>query len=150
MFRFSFIAFFLGSAISGCGGIFPSAPTVLTACSFDQAWAIALASVNEFELRQVDKVGGKIETEWLLFDSKRLAGLLARNENKERMRFFVTLSRRPTGIQIETFQMREYFSPLGLQSQRGWRRIPPDEQEEQRLANRISHRLKVKGCAILS
>ena len=150
MFRFSFIAFFLGSAISGCGGIFPSAPTVLTACSFDQAWAIALASVNEFELRQVDKVGGKIETEWLLFDSRRLAGVLARNENKERMRFFVTLSRRPTGIQIETFQMREYFSPLGLQSQRGWRRIPPDEQEEQRLANRISQRLKVKGCAILS
>ena len=76
--------------------------------------------------------------------------MLARNENKERMRFFVTLSRRPTGIQIETFQMREYFSPLGLQSQQGWRRIPPDEQEEQRLANRISQRLKVKGCAITS
>ena len=150
MFRFSFIAFFLGGTISGCGGIFPSAPTVLTACSFDQAWAIALASVNEFEVRRVDKISGKIETEWMLFNSKRGAGLFARSEIKERMRFFVTLSRRPTGIQIETFQMREYFSPLGLQSQQGWRRIPPDEQEEQRLANRISQRLKVKGCAIHS
>ena len=150
MFRFSFIAFFLGSAISGCGGIFPSAPTVLTACSFEQAWAIALASVNEFEVRRVDKISGKIETEWLLFDSKRGAGLFARSENKERMRFFVTLERKSIGIQIETFQMREYFSPLGLQSQRGWRRIPPDEQEEQRLANRISNRLRAKGCTILS
>ena len=150
MFRFSFIAFFLGSALSGCGGIFPSAPVVLTSCSYDQAWGIALASVNEFELRQVDKVGGKIETEWLLFDSRRLAGVLARNENKERMRFFVTLERKSIGIQIETFQMREFFSPMGLQSQSGWRRIAPNKGEEQRLANRISNRLKAKGCTILS
>ena len=149
MFKVSFIALVLCGIISGCAGIFPSAPVVLTSCSYDQAWGIALASVNEFELRQVDKVGGKIETEWLLFDSRRLAGVLARNENKERMRFFVTLSRRPTGIQIETFQMREYFSPLGLQSQRGWRRIASNEKEERRLANRISNRLKAKGCVIL-
>ena len=150
MFKVSFIALVLCGIISGCGGIFPSAPTVLTACSFDQAWAIALASVNEFEVRRVDKISGKIETEWMLFNSKRGAGLFARSENKERMRFFVTLSRRPTGIQIETFQMREFFSPMGLQSQSGWRRIAPNKGEEQRLANRISNRLKAKGCTILS
>mgnify|MGYP001364022240 CR=1 FL=1 len=150
MFKVSFIALVLCGIISGCAGIFPSAPVVLTSCSYDQAWGIALASVNEFELRQVDKVGGKIETEWLLFDSRRLAGVLARNENKERMRFFVTLERKPKGIQIETFQLREYFSPMGIQSQSGWRRISPDEGEEQRLASRISQRLKAKGCVILS
>lgn len=150
MFRISFITLVLCGTSSGCAGIFPSAPTVLTTCSFDQAWTIALASVNEFELRQVDKVRGAIETEWLLFDSKRLAGMFTRNENKERMRFFVTLSRKPTAIQIETLQIREYFSPMGLQSQKGWRRISPNEDEEQRLANRISNRLKAKGCTIQS
>ena len=61
MFKVSFIALVLCGIISGCAGIFPSVPVVLTSCSYDQAWGIALASVNEFELRQVDKVGGKIE-----------------------------------------------------------------------------------------
>ena len=150
MFRLFFFAFVLFSGISGCAGFFPSTPAVLTACSFDQAWAISLASVNEFELRRVDKISGSIETEWMLFNSKRSAGLFSRDENKERMRFFVTLERKSIGIQIETFQMREFFSPMGLQSQSGWRRIAPNKGEEQRLANRISNRLKAKGCTILS
>ena len=150
MFRVSVINLVLWITISGCAGFLSSAPTVMTACSFDQTWAIALTSVNEFEVRRVDKVAGRIETEWLLFDSKKSAGWFSRGENKERMRFFVTLERKPKGIQIETFQLREYFSPMGIQSQSGWRRIPPDEQEEQRLASRISQRLKAKGCATFS
>ena len=138
----------LSFAMLGCAG-WSSAPKVATSCTFDRAWSVALASVDEFELRHIDKADGIIETEWILFASKQTAGIFQRDQNKERVKFFLTLSRKPEGTQIEALQMREFFSPMGVQSQSRWRRIPPNKEEEQRLANRISNQLRAKGCAIL-
>jgi len=57
----------------------------------------------------------------------------------------------PQAIEISIHQVREFFSPMGVQSQSThWRRIPPVVEEEQRLAQRISNQLRDKGCATLS
>ena len=131
-------------------------PKVTTSCSFDQAWSIALASVDEFELRQIDQEDGLIGTEWIGLKSKRMSGFsllesFARDSNQERARFYINITTEPHGTQIAVQQDREFFSSMGVQSQSNpWRRIPPVEEEEQQLANRISNQLRSKGCAILS
>ena len=131
-------------------------PKVTTSCSFDQAWSIALASVDEFELRQLDQEDGLIETEWIGLKSKRKSGFslfesFARDSNQERARFFINITTEPPGTHIVVQQDREFFSSMGVQSQSNpWRRIPPVEEEEQRLANRITNQLRAKGCTILS
>jgi hypothetical protein len=136
----------------GCASL-SSTPKVTTSCSFDEAWSVSLASVDEFELRRIDKPKGIIETEWIAIDSKKTSGFITfqRDVNAERARFFLNLSQHPIGAEISILQAREFFSPMGVQSQSNkWRRIPPIAEEEQRLAQRISTKLKAMGCTIQS
>ena len=139
----------------GCVGLF-NTPKVTTSCSFDQTWSVALASVDEFELRRIDQEDGLIETEWIGLASKTKSGFslfesFARDANQERAKFFINISTQSNGTLIAVQQNREFFSSMGVQSQSNpWRRIPPIEEEEQRLSNRISNQLRAKGCTILS
>lgn len=146
-----FMLFLVLTAITGGCASLTGAPSVVkTACSYEQAWAVSLASVDEFELRDVDKANGVIATEWLDFPSRRKAGAFSRDANRERARFFLNLKPSARTVEISVHQMREFFSPMGLQSQStGWRRIPPVTEEEGRLAGRITKKLMEKGCAIV-
>lgn len=132
------------SALSG-------APHVVKAgCAYDQAWSVALASVNEFALTQTDKDEGVIETDWIAFASRKSAGGLQRQVNEERARFYLNLepSRQPITISVQ--QVREFYSPMGARSQGiAWKRIPPIAEEEQRLLGRITKHLLDKGCTIV-
>ncbi len=139
------------SLIWGCATLGGASPTVTTSCSYEDTWSLALASVNEFELRGLDKEKGVIETDWLAFPSKRKAGVMQRDANQERARFFINLKNTQSGTQFSVMQAREFFSPMGVQSQAvQWRRIPPIAEEEQRLAQRISKKLEAKGCTTQS
>jgi len=125
----------------------------MTSCSFEDAWSVSLASVDEFELRRIDESKGIIETEWIAIDSKKTSGFITfqRDVNAERARFFLNISQHPNATEISILQAREYFSPMGVQSQSNkWRRIPPITEEEQHLAQRISTKLKAMGCTIQS
>lgn len=139
----------------GCVSMF-NTPKVTTSCSFDQTWSVALASVDEFELRRINQEDGLIETEWIGLESKTKSGFslfeaFARDSNQERAKFFINISTKSNGTLIAVQQNREFFSSMGVQSQSNpWRRIPPVEEEEQRLSNRISNQLRAKGCTILS
>ena len=135
----------------GCATVSGAPGTVKAACSYDQAWSVALLSVEEFALSQADKNKGLIGTEWMGFASKRKAGVFSRDANQERARFFVNLKPAGQAIEISVQQSREFFSPMGVQSQStSWRRIPPVAEEERRLVQRITNQLKDKGCAIIS
>ncbi len=145
------LSVFLVVSTVGCATLSGAPSTVKAGCSYDQAWAVAVASVDEFALSQTDKDKGVIETEWRGFASKRLAGALQRDANQERARFFVNLKPAGRTIEISVQQAREFFSPVGARSQAtGWKRIPPITEEERRLAQRISNQLRDKGCAIIS
>ncbi len=130
--------------IAGCAGLF-SAPTVTTPCSFDQTWSAALASLEEFEIRRIDEEKGVIETDWLVVQAMTKAGALQRDVNKERVRFVLDVVPENGGAAVAVHQLREQWSPMGVRY-REWRRIPPLEDEQARLARRIHQRLQARKC----
>jgi uncharacterized lipoprotein len=145
------LSLFLVVSTVGCATVSGAPSTVKSGCSYDQAWSVALASVDEFALTQTDKDKGVISTEWMGFASKRTAGMFSRDANQERARFFVNLKPAGRAVEISIRQAREFFSPMGVQSQStSWRRIPPIAEEERRLAQRITNQLRDKGCTIIS
>ena len=145
------LSLFLVVSTVGCATVSGAPSTVKSGCSYDQAWSVALASVDEFALSKTDKDKGVIATEWMGFASKRTAGMFSRDANQERARFFVNLEPAGRAVEISVQQAREFFSPMGVQSQStSWRRIPPIAEEERRLAQRITKQLRDKGCLIVS
>lgn len=142
------VSFFLLISTGGCASLVDAPSVVKTGCAYDQAWSVALASVDEFELRDVDQAGGVIATEWMGFASQRKSGAFQRDVNEERARFFLNVeASRPTRISVQ--QIREFYSPMGARSQVTWRRIPPIAEEEQRLLGRITKQLLDKGCTVV-
>ena len=130
--------------LSGCAS-WSSAPRVATNCSAEQTWSIALASLQEFELRRIDKQSQVIETDWVAVQPSRLSGLTGRNINEERARFVLTIRPKQGGHTVMVKQIREFWSPQGVQS-RSWRQIPANEEQERQLAARIQGQLKRVSC----
>lgn len=132
--------------LSGCAGWY-SATRVATTCASEDAWGVALASLQEFELRRIDKANGVIETEWITVHNPRTAagGIFQRKMNQERARFILSIDPEQQGSMITVKQIREFWSPQGVQSRR-WRQIPPHDEQERQLATRIETRLKRQAC----
>lgn len=132
--------------ISGCAG-WTNAPRVATSCSPEDTWSVALASLQEFELQRIDKSNGVIETGWINVHNPKTAtgGVFQRSMNQERARFILNITPEKSGSQITVKQIREFWSPQGVQS-RSWRQIPAHEEQERQLAARIQNRLKRQAC----
>ena len=122
-----------------------SVPTASSACSFDQVWDTAIASLDGAKLESADKTNGRVKTAWLEVASKSRAGLLERDVNKERIKYIVQVQPEGAGAKARVQQLREEWSPMGVQM-RQWRAIAADGAEETALGNEISRRLKAKGC----
>ena len=150
MCRHVVLSLFLIVSTVGCATVSGARHTVKAACSYDQAWSVALASVDEFALNQADKDDGVIETEWMGFTSQRKAGAFQRQVNEERARFYLNVEAARQPVRISVRQVREFYSPVGARSQStGWKRIPPIAEEERRLAQRITNQLRDKGCTVV-
>ena len=132
--------------MSGCAG-WTNAPRVATTCSPEDTWSITLASLQEFELRRIDKSNGVIETDWIHVHNPKTVsgGVFQRSMNQERARFILNITSDQQGSMMTVKQIREFWSPQGVQS-RAWRQIPPHEEQEQQLATRIQNRLKRQAC----
>jgi hypothetical protein len=130
----------------GCAGLY-SAPKIATTCPPEKTWDVALASVDEFELRRVNKDKRIIETEWVKDSpgNRGKSGIFQRELNEERARFIVTIEPDQKGSLFTVQQVREFWSPQGVQM-RSWRQIPPNEEQEHQLATRIETRLKRQAC----
>ena len=97
----------------GCAAVSGAPSTVKAACSYDQAWSVALSSMDEFVLTQEDKNKGVIETDWATFASERSIGVFQRQGNKERARFFVNVEAARQPVTISVRQAREFFFSRG-------------------------------------
>lgn len=144
--RLVFSGFAILFFVSGCAG-WVSGPRVATTCSTEDTWKVALASLQEFELREIDKHDGVIETDWIAVHNPKTVrgGAFGRNMNQERARFILNITPENNGSQITVKQIREFWSPQGVQS-RSWRQIPGHEEQERQLATRIQNRLKRQAC----
>lgn len=144
------LSLFLVVSNVGCTAVSGAPHIVKAACSYDQAWAVVLASMNEFVLTQEDKGKGAIETEWTSFASDRTVGVLQRQGNRERARFLVNVDAARQPVMISVRQAREFFSPVGARSQGiAWKRVPPNAEEERRLIQRITNQLLSEGCTVV-
>ena len=145
------LSLFLVVSTVGCATVSGAPRTVKADCAYDQAWSVAIASVDEFSLTQADKDKGVIATEWMGFTSQRKAGAFQRQVNEERARFYLNVEAARQPVRISVRQVREFYSPVGARSQStGWKRIPPIAEEERRLIQRITNQLLDKGCTIIS
>ena len=142
--RTVFIVFSFLVSLAGCASWF-HAPSVATTCSAEKTWSIALASLQEFELRRIDEVNKIIETDWIAVRPHRLSGLMNRDINEERARFVLSILSNEGQSKISVRQIREFWSPQGVQS-RVWRQIPGNEEQERQLAARIQGKLKRAQC----
>ncbi|WP_447970620.1 hypothetical protein [Nitrospira sp. M1] len=145
MFKQVFVISVFLSLSFGCVG-WSNAPSVATHCSPEQTWSVALASLQEFELRKIDQEHRIIETDWVAVQSSRLSGMMNRNINEERARFVLEIEPDEGGHStVRVKQIREFWSPQGVQS-RSWRQIPANEEQERQLAARIQAKLKRVSC----
>ena len=144
MYKLLLTTFSLTLLLTGCAS-WSSAPRVATNCSPEKAWSVALASLQEFELRRIDKENRVIETDWIAVRPSRLSGLTDRDLNEERARFVLTIEPEQGRSIVSVKQIREFWSPQGVQS-RSWRQIPANEQQERQLAARIQGQLKREPC----
>ena len=144
--RYLIVIYLLVFGLSGCAG-WTSAPHLLTTCPPEDTWAVALSSLQEFELRRIDKESGVIETEWIAVHNPKTVsgGAFQRAMNQERARFVLNITPEKQGSMVTVIQVREFWSPQGVQS-RAWRPIPAHEEQERQMAARIQNRLKRKAC----
>ena len=147
--RLIVLSLFLVVFTVGCATLSGAPSTVKAGCAYDQAWSVALASMDEFALTQTDKDKGVIATEWATFASGRKAGAFQREVNKERARFYLNVEAARQPVRISVRQVREFYSPMGARSQAMWKRIPPVAEEERRLIQRITNQLLSEGCTVV-
>ncbi len=144
-------ALVLVTITAGCATLGRAPLAVTTSCSPKQAWEAALAGVSELVVSTQDKDDGAIVTDWAIMASDQAAGVFQRTANRERARFLLDVTPAGETATISVRQIREYFSPMGVQSQSTkWRRIPAMAEEERRVMQRVSNELKERGCAILN
>ena len=130
--------------LSGCVTL-EGKPTASSPCSFDQVWDTAIVALADFRLQTTDKATGVLETNWVEVAASTQAGIMQRDVNKERVKYVVEIKQDGTGAVAAVLQLREEWSPMGVQS-RQWRAIPGNSSEESAIAAEIARRLKEKGC----
>jgi hypothetical protein len=130
--------------LSGCVTL-EGKPTASSSCALEQVWDASLAALADVQLETADKAAGTLETKWVEVEASTRAGALQREVNKERLRYVVEVTPEGRGAVATVVQLREGWSPMGVQS-RQWRAIPGNPSEEEALASAITARLKEKGC----
>lgn len=130
--------------LSGCMTL-AEKPTALSPCSFEQVWDASIAALSDFQIQRFDKTTGLLETNWMEIAASTQAGALQREIDKERFKYIVEVKPDGRGAVATVLQIREEWSPMGVQSLR-WRGIPGSSREESAVAAEIARRLKEKGC----
>jgi hypothetical protein len=144
MTRCSYLSILMCLLLAGCATL-AGKPTASSSCSIEQMWDAATAALGDVQLETVDKTGGVLETKWVEVEAVTRAGALQRDVNRERIKYMVEVKPHGRGSVATVVQLREGWSPMGVQS-RQWRAIPGNPSEEEALASAITARLKDKGC----
>ncbi len=144
MARRSHLSVLMCLLLAGCVTL-AGKPTASSSCSVEQMWDATTTALGDFQLETMDKSAGVLETKWMEVEASTRAGALERDVNKERLKYAVEVKPDGRGAVATVVQLREGWSPMGVQS-RQWRAIPGNPSEEAALASTITARLKEKGC----
>jgi hypothetical protein len=137
-------------AWSGCASLSGSHDQFFV-CSYDVVWDAALESVKDRPIQAKDKDKGLIETGWVEMEGQeRPYGMFNREGfgNRERARMTVAVKRLNDVTSVSVLENRQRWHLKGGISQEStkWWPIDPSEEAEATVANRLTNKLKEKGC----
>jgi len=121
-------------------------------CSYDSVWDTTLETMKGHSVSTYDKEKGVIETNWLDVPpvSERSFGIFGREGfgNKERARMTVSVKRMNDVASVSVLETRQRWHARGgvtTQATRWWP-IDPSEDATNDVVNRLTAKLKEKGC----
>ena len=137
-------------AWSGCASLSGSNDQFFV-CSYDVVWDAALESVKDRPIQAQDKNKGLIETGWVEMEgTERSYGIFNREGfgNRERARMTVAVKRLNDVTSVSVLENRQRWHLKGGVTQQStkWWPIDPSEEAEAMVANRLTNKLKEKGC----
>jgi hypothetical protein len=122
-------------------------------CSYDSVWDTTFETMKGQSVLTYDKEKGVIETNWLDVPpaSERSFGILGREGfgNKERARMTVSVKRMDDVASVSVLETRQRWHARGgatTQATRWWP-VEPSEDATADVVNRLTAKLKEKGCA---
>jgi len=123
-------------------------------CSYDIVWDATLESMKGQSIASYDKETGVIETSWLEVEpvSEQSYGIFQREGfgNKERARMTASVKRMDDVASVSVLETRERWHARGGVTQQAlkWWPIEPSEDAIDAAVNRLTAKLKAKGCAL--
>ena len=123
-------------------------------CSYDIVWDATLESMKGQSIASYDKETGVIETSWLEVEpvSEQSYGIFQREGfgNKERARMTASVKRMDDVASVNVLETRERWHARGGVTQQAlkWWPIEPSEDAIDAAVNRLTAKLKAKGCAL--
>jgi len=150
--RASIIALIGSLAWSGCASLSGSKDQFFV-CPYDVVWDAALESVKDRPVQVHDKDKGLIETGWVEMEAtERSYGIFQREGfgNRERARMTVAVKKLNDVTSVSVLENRQRWHLKGGISQQAtkWWPIDPSEKAEAAVANRLTNKLKEKGCVV--
>ena len=123
-------------------------------CSYDIVWDATLESMKGQSIASYDKETGVIETSWLEVEpvSEQSYGIFQREGfgNKERARMTASVKRMDDVASVSVLETRERWHARGGVTQQAlkWWPIEPSEDAIDAAVNRLTAKLKAKGCVL--
>lgn len=148
--RVSILAILGALAWSGCAS-FSGSKDQFYVCSYDVVWDAALESVKDRPVQVQDKNKGLIETGWIEMEgTERGYGIFDREGfgNRERARVTVAVKKLNDVTSVSVLENRQRWHLKGGITQQAtkWWPVDPSEETEAKVVERLSTKLKEKGC----
>ena len=149
--RASILTLIASLACSGCASLSGSNDQFFV-CSYDVVWDAAVESVKDRPVQVQNKEKGLIETGWIEMEgTERSYGLFEREGfgNRERARMTVAVKKLNDVTSVSVLENRQRWHLKGgiTQQSKKWWPIDPSEEAEAKVVERLSTKLKEKGCA---
>jgi len=149
--RASILTLIASLACSGCATLSGSNDQFFV-CSYDVVWDAAVESVKDRPVQVQNKDKGLIETGWIEMEgTERFYGIFEREGfgNRERARMTVAVKKLNDVTSVSVLENRQRWHLKGGITQQAtkWWPVDPSAEAEAKVVERLSTKLKEKGCA---
>ena len=121
-------------------------------CPYDTVWEAAVDTLKDRPILVKNKANGMIETDWMEMEATpRPYGIFAREGfgNRERARLELTVKQLKDVTSISLSETRQVWHLKGGVTQQAtkWWPVDPSEKAMAAVLNRLSDKLKERGCS---
>lgn len=122
-------------------------------CSYDTVWETAVDTMKGYPITSQDKNNGTIETAWIEMEGNRRPYGIFRREgfgNLERARMTVAVKNIADVTSFNVLEIRQRWHARGGASSQAakWWPVEPSEEVMEEVTDKLTVRLKEKGCEV--